>query len=182
MDANTIKNAVLKLDAGDADHWTAAGLPSVSAVAEMLGEPVTRAEIAEAIPGYDRDKANAPEQDAPSADAEGSKEPEADQDEGENGEPDGSADLTPLGFSVEDEGEASTVRDGETGELVEDAEAPSEPDAIALIEAALSAAQGEAYRHNHELQAFVRQWMVQQNGIKEWQKRLDARRAAKLSR
>jgi len=161
-----LREAILSLDAGNPDHWTAAGLPSVHGLTAIMGDTVTRQEIAEAAPGYDREKAiaakNAGEMpsltDAPFHAPAPENEPPAPDD---------------------DEGETVTVRDGETGELVGDEPAGNsvnaEPDAIALIEAALAAAQGPRYRHNYDLQAFIRQWHVQQVPIKEIQKRIDAR-------
>lgn len=48
--ADDIKAAVALLDAENDDHWTAAGLPAVEAVAELAGKPVTRAAINDAAP------------------------------------------------------------------------------------------------------------------------------------
>ncbi len=49
-----IKAAVGLLDGKNADHWTAAGLPAVDAVAELTGKSVTRAAITEAAPDAKR--------------------------------------------------------------------------------------------------------------------------------
>jgi len=46
--AGDIKAALGKLDADNDDHWTAAGLPAVDAVSELVGHTVTRAQIEEA--------------------------------------------------------------------------------------------------------------------------------------
>lgn len=52
--ADEIKAAVDMLDTSVDDHWTAAGLPAVDAVAELVGKPVTRAAIADAAPDAKR--------------------------------------------------------------------------------------------------------------------------------
>lgn len=130
---------VLKqLDPGNDDHWTGTGLPSVAVVTEMHGEPVTRAQISEASPGFDRDAAN--------------------QALGGNQEP-----------PKANEGEGEALEDGDT-----------EEDAIDLIEHALAAAQTDRYRRNYELQAFIRQFHVQQVNIREVQKRIDLRNAQRV--
>ena len=49
-----IATAVGMLDAGNDAHWTAAGLPAVDAVAELIGKPVTRAAITDAAPDAKR--------------------------------------------------------------------------------------------------------------------------------
>lgn len=129
---------VLKqLDPGNDDHWTGTGLPSVNTVIELHGEPVTRAQISEAWPGFDRDAAN--------------------QTIGGNQEPP---------KANESEGEA--------------AEGGDEADAIDLIERALAMAQTDRYRRNYELQAFIRQFHVQQVNIREVQKRIDLRNAQRV--
>lgn len=48
--AEEITAAIGKLDKKNEDHWTAAGLPAVEAVAELTGKSVTRKAIAEAAP------------------------------------------------------------------------------------------------------------------------------------
>lgn len=52
--ADDIKAAVALLDGKNDDHWTAAGLPAVDAVAEIAGKTVTRAAINEAAPDAKR--------------------------------------------------------------------------------------------------------------------------------
>lgn len=49
-----INDAIGALDSSDDAHWTAAGLPAVDAVAELLGKPVTRATITAAAPDAKR--------------------------------------------------------------------------------------------------------------------------------
>lgn len=52
--ADEIKTAVEMLDKANDAHWTAAGLPAVDAVTELVGKPVTRAAITEASPDAKR--------------------------------------------------------------------------------------------------------------------------------
>ncbi len=52
--ADEIGSAIDLLDKANDDHWTAAGLPAVDAVAELLGKPVTRAAITAAAPDAKR--------------------------------------------------------------------------------------------------------------------------------
>lgn len=49
-----IKSALDLLDKDNAEHWTAAGLPSVEAVATLTGKIVTRKAIEEAAPDAKR--------------------------------------------------------------------------------------------------------------------------------
>lgn len=52
--ADEIKTAVGMLDGKNDDHWTAAGLPAVDAVADLTGKSVTRKAITEAAPDAKR--------------------------------------------------------------------------------------------------------------------------------
>lgn len=52
--AEEVSTAVGLLDKANDAHWTAAGLPAVDAVAELVGKPVTRANITEAAPDAKR--------------------------------------------------------------------------------------------------------------------------------
>ncbi|MEH3121179.1 MAG: hypothetical protein PGN16_04230 [Sphingomonas phyllosphaerae] len=53
-DAELIRAAVERLNVMNDDHWTAAGLPDVSAVSEAMGTKVTRAQIEAAAPDAKR--------------------------------------------------------------------------------------------------------------------------------
>lgn len=53
-----LKAAIELLDPANDSHWTSAGLPSVEAVSEIAGDKVTRAQIEEAAPGFQRPAAN----------------------------------------------------------------------------------------------------------------------------
>lgn len=161
---NNIRAYLAKLDPGNEDHWTNAGLPSVAAVSKMAGEVITRAQIAEAWPGFDREAANAAlAGDAPIPGNE-TQEPSA----------------APQEAAVIDHGnDAGGDKDGPA---VEVEEVPQEPDAIAMFEAAVSAAQSPRFARNAEFQALVRQYQVQQHNIKAWQDRLDRRATDKAAR
>lgn len=55
-----VRDAIKSLDPMADEHWTAAGLPSVSAIATASGVPtVTRKDIEKVMPGYNRDAAKA---------------------------------------------------------------------------------------------------------------------------
>lgn len=185
-----IRAILEKLDPGNDDHWTNAGLPAVGAVSELAGENVTRQQIGEAYPGFDREKAN----NAKSADQGGEEPPAAPKQAGTD---DGGAvsdedapqpDPVDGTFSTDD----GLVTEGEAKSLDPYSEDPGhglavgkhdeDPDAIALIEEALAAAQGERYMSNYDLQGFVRDWQVRQTSIRANQRRIDARRAERLER
>lgn len=55
----TVADALKLLDASNDEHWTSRGIPSVDAVSASLGRAVTRAEIEEAIPDFNRTAAKA---------------------------------------------------------------------------------------------------------------------------
>lgn len=57
--AAAVKEAIDALDANDDSHWTAQGLPDVSAVTDLAGEKVSRAQIEATAPGYTRASAKA---------------------------------------------------------------------------------------------------------------------------
>lgn len=50
----TIKEALLKLDPENDEHWTQDGLPKLDALSEIFGEKVTRKEATEADPDFIR--------------------------------------------------------------------------------------------------------------------------------
>lgn len=156
-----IKEALLKLDVGNADHWTGAGLPAVGAVSELLGEAVSRQEISNAWPGYDRDAAIAAQ--TPS------------EDDGESAPPPAP---TPMVDEQTAEEAAAVIPDEEA--IAHDGEA--EEDAIALLERACIAAGSPRFRRNYDLHAIVRQYNIQQAPIKESQRRLDARDQVRAER
>ncbi|MFK4794660.1 hypothetical protein [Sphingobium sp. ZW T5_29] len=52
--ADEIISALALLDGTNDDHWTAAGLPKVESVAELIGKTVTRKAIEEAAPDAKR--------------------------------------------------------------------------------------------------------------------------------
>ncbi len=78
-DPMPIASALSALDPADDTHWTASGKPSVAAVSDIVGAPVTRADIDAAAPDLTRDAAdpNAPVAvpDTPPADPASAEEP-----------------------------------------------------------------------------------------------------------
>lgn len=55
----TVVDALKLLNASNDEHWTSRGMPSVDAVSASLGRAVTRAEIEEALPDFNRTAAKA---------------------------------------------------------------------------------------------------------------------------
>jgi len=55
----TVAEALNMLDPEDDSHWTSRKLPQVDEVEKLMGRSVTRAEIEEAAPDFDRDAAKA---------------------------------------------------------------------------------------------------------------------------
>lgn len=54
-----VREALTKLDVADSNHWTNEGLPALDAVKAMLdGRKVTRSEVTEAAPMFNRDNPN----------------------------------------------------------------------------------------------------------------------------
>lgn len=174
-----IRSVLNRLDPGNDDHWTNAGLPAVGAVSELAGDAVTRQQIAEAYPGYDRAKAEAArtgsdEESAPPAPA-SEDDPATDRPEGMD-PVDGTF---PIDAGIVEKGEAGSDNpySEDPGDGLKVGKHDEDPDAIALIEEALRVAQGSRYHRNYELQGFVRQWQMQQTAVRESQRRLDAREA-----
>lgn len=50
-----IREALSKLDTMEDDHWTSSGDPKIDAVKDLLGRPVTRQEIVNAAPAFNRE-------------------------------------------------------------------------------------------------------------------------------
>lgn len=53
----TLEGALDKLDPEDDAHWTKTGLPNLKVLGEWLGTTVSRGEIEEAVPGFNREMA-----------------------------------------------------------------------------------------------------------------------------
>lgn len=185
-----IRKAIENLDPANDEHWTNAGLPAVNAVSDAVGENVSRQQIAEAYPGYDRAKAederdgrNQEGSDADAPPAPSQTEPNEDdvREEPEGALPDGTF---PIDEGLIEKGEANSDNpySEDPGDGLKVGKHDEDPDAIAMIEDALRVAQGERYMRNYELQAFVRQWSVQQTLIRESQRRIDARNAERGKR
>jgi len=65
-----IKEALAQLDTMEDDQWTADGAPATSAVSEILGRKVTRAEITDAAPKFSRSNTDLTEIEEETTDAE----------------------------------------------------------------------------------------------------------------
>lgn len=199
MDNQKIKNALGELDTKNDDHWTAGGLPSMDRMKALVGdENLTRAQVSDAAPGFNRSNADA----APSDKAKlSSKAP--DPNAGANPAGPGAH---PADRPIEDQGGPGNVNDammnaerrdpaadasgGLTGKP-DDPEyrsatmrAPDAneiakhiPDAIVLFEAAVIAASAGRYARNSALQTLVRGYQVAQREVKEVQGRIDIRLA-----
>lgn len=59
-DPMPLASALAALDPADDSHWTSAGLPSVAAVSDIVGAPVSRADIETVAPDLKRDGAADP--------------------------------------------------------------------------------------------------------------------------
>lgn len=77
MDADKIKEGLGRLNPFDDAHWTQTGKPDVGVLGDMLGDKVTRAEVNEAAPEFDRETARA-ETDAKKSEGEERTDPDAD--------------------------------------------------------------------------------------------------------
>lgn len=186
-----IRKAIENLDPANDEHWTNAGLPAVNAVSDAVGENVSRQQIAEAYPGYDRAKAederdgrNQEGPQPPSADEEGmavDNETQPVGDEPEGALPDGTFPIDE-GLVEKSEAGSDNPYSEDPGDGLKVGKHDEDPDAIVMIEDALRVAQGERYMRNYELQAFVRQWSVQQTLIRESQRRIDARNSERGKR
>lgn len=64
-DPMPLASALAALDPADDTHWTAAGKPSVAAVSDIAGAPVTRADIDAAAPDLTREAPATPEPQPP---------------------------------------------------------------------------------------------------------------------
>lgn len=56
--SDKIREALAKLDIGNDDHWTTEGLPRLDVMKDLVGEPVTRADITAAAKGFSRKTPN----------------------------------------------------------------------------------------------------------------------------
>lgn len=56
--SDKLRQALAKLDIGNDDHWTTEGLPRLDVMKDLVGEPVTRADITAAAKGFSRKTPN----------------------------------------------------------------------------------------------------------------------------
>lgn len=151
-----IRNALLKLDPNDHDQWTTGGLPRLDVVSHHHGSNVTRAEATKAWPEFNRDLALQGLKDVPASVVDEAEAPQQ-----------------RSGAEIEQELAAAPV--SKQPVEIDEAYYNDENDAIALIEKAITASQSDRYRHNYDLQAFLRSFYIQQTAIRMTQKRIDER-------
>lgn len=178
--------AISALDPALDGDWTQAGEPAMSRIQELTGKPdLKRADVEAAQPnGFNRANANA----APTVKDDNNGSQASTETPSTNSEAFNDA----LGGGDGSKGNEAVSRMGMNGELSPSAQAVAQIlekcfdgenfDAVALLEAAASAAQSDRFRRNNALQNLVRGYQVTQLEIKEVQGRLDARisdRAAK---
>lgn len=77
-----IKEALIKLDTIDDEHWTEDGLPAVAAVSELVGSKVSRKDITDAAPKFTRENTDlsGPTPEAPEQEKSSDPVPEAEVD------------------------------------------------------------------------------------------------------
>lgn len=191
-----IKNALGELDTKSDDDWTAGGLPSMDRMKALVGdENLTRAQVSDAAPGFNRANAGkstpTPSSKAPDptagADPAGPGEHPADRPIEDQGGPGNVNDATMnaerrdpaadasggmTGKPDDPEYRSATMRAPDANEIAQHI-----PDAIVLFEAAVIAASAGRYARNSALQTLVRGYQVAQREVKEVQGRIDIRLA-----
>lgn len=161
---NELQQILHQLDIENDDHWTATGLPVVDVVSARAGRTVTRTEITQAWPKFDRDELRR-------FIAEGEK----------NKQPAENPPAPPSGS--DDDGQAQTGTGdvthkplfGDEGGDEGEGDGQKKVTPMDLIEQATNLANSDEYRNNYELQTFLRGYQVAQRNIHEVQKRLDLR-------
>lgn len=159
-----IIEALSALDPAEADDWTKDGLPKTEAVSDLVGEPVTRAQITEAAPNFTKDnpvlEVTSPEPEVP---AEPGTDPEDasndDGDDQDNGGDDGEDD------EDEDEPQPEPAVAGKDHPAVVEA-----MEAVAEAEAAAAEA-GKALKDAQaNLEAMIQKYAPRINSHKDNQK------------
>jgi hypothetical protein len=80
-----IHEALLGLEPGNNEHWTADGLPRLDAVENLLGASVTRKQVTNAAPDYNRGRAQSMVDEAHDEDTAGPVDDNSDADAPEQG-------------------------------------------------------------------------------------------------
>lgn len=161
---NELQQILSQLDIENDEHWTTTGLPVVDVVSSRAGRTITRAEITQAWPKFDRDELRrfiAESEKNSQATGTPPAPPAPASNDGSASSGDGDVKHQPL---FGDEGEQ-----GDTGE------GQKKVTPMDLIEQATNLANSNEYRNNYELQTFLRGYQVMQRNIHEVQKRLDLR-------
>lgn len=172
-----IKEALAKLDTAKDDDWTPGGLPNLARVKELTGADVTRKEIADAVPGFNRANAGAAPSDLSNVGGgnEGALTPAA------------SGQTADVAFPAGDTGgdvKIFAYDDGNAEMRVPTADEIAKyiPDPILLIEAFVIATGKPEYMRNIPLTNIARAWQVEQKGARELQARLDQRARERKAR
>lgn len=184
-----LQEAIKSLDPENNDNWTGTGLPSVDAVSHAVGGTVTRKQIGEAVPGYDREAARK----AAMVSDEGGAIGDGDQDDQSNENPpspelinqDGDIDLGDL--ADQRLAEIENLKN-ENDYLREELEAlkgssqsgsDNDNDPVNLIERAVAASKHDRYGRNYALKSYLGAWASNSEEAKQVQKRLDLRNEAR---
>lgn len=125
-DKEKIQAALAQLDPLDDDQWTADGAPKVDTVAELVGGAVTRKDIVEAAPHFNREKAG--EGDA------NEDEEQTDNESGDTGDGEGSKQEQEQSQDAGDEDDQETSSEGGTDTETFDEEQPGDTDTEAAAE------------------------------------------------
>lgn len=185
-----ILKAIKKLDTENNDHWTGTGLPSVDAVGAIVGATVTRKQIGEAAPGYDRDTARKGELVSGEAGSVSSIDQDDQSDEAPpSPELNGDGDDIDLG-DLDDQRMAEIENlKNQNDALVEEIEAlkdqaassgvDNDVDPISLLERAVAASKHDRYARNYALKSFLGAWASNCEEAKQMQARLDLRNEAR---
>lgn len=199
-----LQEAIKSLDPENNDNWTGTGMPSVDAVIAAVGGTVTRKQIGEAVPGYDREAARKAALVSGEAGAVG------------DGDQNDQSDETPpspeLNVAMTDDEKKKfdddVLRDNvnhwsklandlevenenlknENDYLREELEAlkdgsqsgsDNDNDPVSLIERAVAASKHDRYGRNYALKSYLGAWASNCEEAKQVQKRLDLRNEAR---
>lgn len=187
---DNLQAAIKSLDPENNDNWTFTGLPSVDAVSHAVGGTVTRKQIGEAVPGYDREAARK----AAMVSDEGGAIGDGDQDDKSNENPpspelnnqDGDIDLGDLADQRLAEIENLKNENDYLREELEvlkgnspEGDKHGDDDPISLIERAVAASKHDRYGRNYALKSYLGAWASNCEEAKQVQKRLDLRNEAR---
>lgn len=200
----SIQEAIKSLDPENNDNWTVTGLPSVDAVSHAVGGTVTRKQIGEAVPGYDREAARK----AAMVSDEGGVVGDGDQDDQSDENPPSPELNAEIADDEKKKLDDDALRENvnhwskvandlevenenlknENDYLREELEAlkygsqsglDNDDDPISLIERAVAASKHDRYGRNYALKSYLGAWASNCEEAKQVQKRLDLRNEAR---